>query len=66
MIEHSIVPSHFAARFQRLFHIGAALRSRGARSVDKGQISGEFEANFGLTPALGVIPCPHDSEVSLC
>ena len=57
-IEHSI-PSHFAARFQRLFHIGAATRALGARSVDKGRIWGKFEANFGATPALGVISSPH-------
>ncbi len=57
-IRHSI-PSHFAARFQRLFHIGAATRALGARSVDKGQIWGEFEANFGATPALGVISSSH-------
>ena len=58
MIERSI-PSHFAVRFQQLFHIGAAARSHGARSVDKGQIWGKFEVNFGATPALGVIPRPH-------
>ena len=56
-IERSI-PSHFAALFQRLFHIGAATCSRGARSVDKGQIWGEFEVNFWVTPALGIIPRP--------
>jgi hypothetical protein len=58
MIERSI-PSHCAARFQRLFHIGAASRARGARTVDKGQFWGEFEAKFGATPALSVIPRPH-------
>jgi len=57
-IERSI-PSHFAARFQRLFHIGAVTRAHGARSIDKGQIWGKFEANFGATPALGIIPSPH-------
>ena len=61
-IEHSI-PSHFAARFQWLFHIGAATRALGARSVDKGQIWGKFEANFGATPALGVISSPHRPPV---
>ena len=57
-IERSI-PSHFASRFHWLFDFGAATRARGARSVDKGQLWGEFEANFGATPALGVIPSPH-------
>ncbi len=27
--------------------------------LNKGQIWGKFEANFGATPALGVIPRPH-------
>ena len=61
-IERSI-PSHFASRFQRLFDIGAATRARGARSVNKGQIWGEFEANFGANPALGGIPRPHRPPV---
>ena len=61
-IERSI-PSHFASRFQRLFDIGAATRARGARSVNKGQIWGEFEANFWATPALGGIPRPHRPPV---
>ena len=63
-IERSI-PSHFAVRFHRLFDIGAATRARGARSVAKGQILGEFEANFGATPALGVIPRPHPTTGAL-
>jgi hypothetical protein len=36
-----------AARFHRLFDIGAATRARGARSVVKVQISCKFPANFG-------------------
>ncbi|KAL3765279.1 hypothetical protein ACHAW5_000280 [Stephanodiscus triporus] len=35
---------------QRLFHIGAATHASGARSVNKGQIWGKFEANLWAAP----------------
>jgi hypothetical protein len=35
------------------------MRARGARSVDKVQISCKFPANFRVMPALGIIACPH-------
>ncbi len=63
-IERSI-PSHFAVRFHWLFDIGAASCARGARSVAKGHIWGEFEVNFGATLALGVIPRPHPTTGAL-
>ncbi len=58
MIAQSI-SSYIAMCFHWLFNIGAPMRSRWARSVAKVQISCKFGANFGATPALGIIPRPY-------